>query len=229
MLIKSLTITIAAGLLFVPALHAITLNGQDIATYGKLGEPIVYRDKNAANITIRIKNGDILIGSIAIPKMQVEDIIDFYMNLEKHKDALSRNVSKHALTTSSQNNIYAHLTYMASDTAIVLQTNSLIDMKESLFRAPEVAMVGNYLRFEKSFISTKLLQLEPANSDSIISMIIFVFDEKAPIPACIEGHIDFINDNTINDLVVLGAREVGIIFRPEAFDRTNKKIGHNAR
>jgi hypothetical protein len=213
---KSLVTTLIALFSYLPS-NAVTLNGQEVSAYGKPGEPIVYRDKQATNITIRIRHGDISIRSISIPKMQIDDIVDYYIDIEKHKDALSRNISKHALTTSSQQNIYAYGTYMASDTAIILQTNSSLDIKESLFKSPEVVLISNSIRLEKCFIGTKWLQIEPTNPDSIISMIIFVFDEKTPIPAYAQGFIDFSKDETIQDLVVLGAQEVGIVFKPKAY------------
>lgn len=217
MQIKLLAITLTL-LTSAPILRAITVNGQDLATYGKPGEPIIYRDTTATNITLRMQSGTISIGSIAIPKMQINDLIDFYITLDKHKNSLSRTVSKHAITTRSKHNIYAHGSYMASDALIVLQTDLLIDIKDSLLKGPEVALISNTLRLEHCYISGNRLQIEPANLDSMISMIVFIFDEKAPIPAYLQGHIDFTKDETITDLVVLGAREIAIVFKEEAFN-----------
>lgn len=213
------TYAIIALLTYIPATRTININDRNINEHCKPGETVIYRNETESNIVLRIDKNNVFIGAANISNAQMNSILSSYVSLAIDRSGYSESNSHEPLISRTSNNMYGWKTHFASNSAIILHTDAAIEIIDSIHVAPVTAYIGARIHLENSFISTKELHLKPSTSDSIIASIVFFFDEQATVPPFVQGHIDFYTGTTANDIVACGAREVHILFKPEAFNQ----------
>lgn len=215
--------TLATLLAYVPATLAIKINDCDINEYCQPYQAALFYNDATSGVIIRITNGDITIGSVPINDTQLHTITDAYTDLELHKKSLDQNYSQEALISCTKNPLGGYRAHATDEQIIILDDDTIIDIADSILDAPLVAYISSIMNISNCFIHTRQLHFQSSRPDSLIEAIIFVFDEDTTVPPLVQGCIDFSTDTTINDIIVCGAREVHLLFKPEAFKSQNER------
>jgi hypothetical protein len=218
---KQTMIYVLALLTFVPGTWAIKVLDRDINEYCKPGELLEFSNDTDSNMGLKIKNGNLLIGSASFNNTNF--IHDRYAYLKGQKRSLTSD-----LDPRPDNNIYLFKTYAQHESALVLKADEIIDINSSIVKAPLVELTADKIKFSKSFIKTRILRIKPCNPHSIVNDITIIFNTDTTLPPYAEVKLDFITDEPVCELILFGARKIQISFKPEAFNKLpGRKLASN--
>lgn len=196
--------------------RSIILNNCDINDCCKPGELFVYRNTTTSSISIQIYDGKMSIEAVAPDNEQ--NMIDRYT-----KCTQDANLCTDALVQNNDGDLCLRKIYKKNQTPLTLSTDEILDIAASIIKAPVVTVKAYRIKFADCFVDTTMLHVQPNNPYSIVNEIMFIFDGNAKHPSFVQGYIDFQADEPSGKLVLHGAREVQISFKPEAFDNSRAR------
>jgi hypothetical protein len=188
---------------------SIEIDDRIIHNYGKSGKPFVYNTSETPHIILSFKKDALSLDALAPQDLIVKAITKLFMFFEAFKDVFSKNVSMHSLTAHANDTIYALGAYISSESAITLNTPAIIDLRESLLKAPAVSLINNAAVLDDCFIYTNRFELHITDPNSAINTVSF-YAKDAPIIIFGQGRMGMTDAET--DLVIIGACEIIITF-----------------
>ena len=78
--------------------------------------------------------------------------------------------------------------------------------------------IGNDLHFNGCFLETDRLHLESSLPLSLYKIIRFTLNKDSTRPCSVQGRIKFANDETTEELLVVGAQKVEFVLAPRAWE-----------
>ena len=201
---------------------AMTINGKKIKELIKPGQVLTYNDQGADNVVVRIKNGNIEIGSYNIKDADRMKVREFYQMLCSNKDKLVQRISPDTVEIRALGDITVKGAYYSGDEEVVLESCSDLTITDAILRAKQVACIGKTIHFANGcFLETNRLQLESKVPSSLCKIIRFTLAKNSEFPSSVQGKLNFgtfCTDETTQELLVVGANKAEIVLAEQAFE-----------
>lgn len=203
-------------------IRAVTINGRDINEYCQYGQTAQFCIDATSSVLISMTNNDVIITSVPIDDSLHTVLTQSYTTLKSHKTSAAQQ-SLQTLVSHTKNILYGRRAHATDNDHIILQNDTIIDIADNIMDAPIIACVGNLISLRDCYMHTRQLHLQSSHPDSLLESIIFIFDEDLAVPPLVQGYIDFSTGTTMSDIIVCGARQVHLFFKPEAFRSPNER------
>ena len=216
--IKTPLLLYLALLLFFPltTLNAIKVNNVDINALTEPGKWAAWGEFDSNNISFWVENGNLCIG-VADINDALDNVSKWYNELCTKQDQLKKLVSENQIRVRAGSGICLKHAYVEGQ-GILFDSGTDLEIVNSLLVSKEIVLVGKSLKLSGCYINdTSFVQLESNAPTSLIKMIRITFDPLITIPHFIQGQIDFETGHIADNFIVCGAKEIHILFAPEAF------------
>lgn len=195
---------------------AIKVNGEKLSDIIKPDQSLIWSISGDL-LKISIKSGEINLKSSAIDNAEkiksdfndLKNSSDDSMKLEEIK------YSQSSMSSSGDMNYEKY--FEAVRGKISFETPKELNILSSILISREIVFACKKINLENFYFNTNILRIEIDSPKSLCRSIQFKFKKNFQLPHLIKGKIDFENNKTSKELVVVGVEEVEITFSPKAF------------
>jgi hypothetical protein len=204
--------------LAIPAKALVTIGGQDIKDFlPDENKELVYSNTQK-HVAFRFRQGNLIVG-----ELKIKDLKEV-MGQHRETYKAAKRITLFSPTLAQRDeDLEVDTRYIVAGESIRFSSKGQITVKKSVLNCEEpISFEGQKLVFASCLTthsaSVTLLPSEP--TASLLRGIKFVANNSLPSPykLYIKGSIDFEGNETLADLVVVGASEVRFLFAPEAFN-----------
>lgn len=203
---------------FLSLYGSIQINGKNINEITQPGMVIAYKNDKSNNVGFYFDKGNLIIGSIDIDINELNKAKNFYKELLSYKDQLATFTSKSIRLIAGKTSSHkgAHL---IGNEDIFLQANDCIEIKNSLLESPEIYLVSKNFDLRGCYINeSKFIQIEAKSETALFQVIRFTLSKDSDYPCVVQGRINLEDGETPENFIVVGAKELEILFNPKAFE-----------
>jgi len=192
---------------------AITINNQDINEILKPGESMRYTARvGADNIAFEFENGNLSVGSAVVNNAQT--IFNRFVEFSNEQHGSMR-MNRLTVGGSSQFLDGQHISSLDEELVIDAKNNFLIN--EVLLKSKTVAVITDRVECGVCFVDSDELVLVARSPQALCAIVRFSRDQQSKKPMVLSGQMNFADPNSNERLVVLGAKDMTIVFSSDAF------------